>query len=285
MNEEMDKTLMKELERHARHIGAKLEKARKMASERVPVAGTMHKVLPPGERDTAKIDYKECLEREIMLDNLGAALGPRPDRICPPGTYTRLLTKRVPEDPTNSEWCVMMTDAPYEIRSSMEFIENARGNVLVAGLGLGATLLPVLRKHSVKTVLVLEKNPDVIALVSKHILRQRGGKKLAIEQADAHTWRPGKRFARARWDTIWLDIWPDVSVGNLIDMRALRRRFARWVAPKGWIGVWEWNWLHQQDAEIARSLDEVYAAVGGRDLSKWPPKGDKIKIDGQEVKL
>lgn len=280
----MDEETRKLLEAEAKKLADRMERAQRIASQRVPIAGTMHKVLPPGERRTAKIDYKEARPGELAVDNLQAALSDRPDRICPPGTYTRLLTKRVPEDPENSEWCVMMTDAPYEIRSSMEFIENARGSVLVAGLGLGATLLPVLRKKKVTTVTVLEKNPDVISLVEKHIRRRAGKKQLNIIQADAHTWTAGKGWL---WDTIWLDIWPDVSAGNLVDMRVLRKKFSRWLASDGWLGVWEWDFLHEQDARIARELDAAFAPVGGRNPMKaWDPdKKVAITIDGREIKL
>lgn len=253
------------LKKRANAVGIQLAGVDKMMKEKVPMAGQMHKIIPPGETKTARILHDEYTEEEVLFDNVAAAVKDRPDRVCPPGKYTRLLTKQVPQNATtDGAWLVMMSDAPYEIRSSMEFIENAKGDVLVAGLGIGATLVPVLRKTSVKSVTVIEKNPDVITLVHPHLRRVRCGDKLTVVEGDALAWAPmtGKQRGR-RWDAIWLDIWPSIDMANLLEMQLLRKKYRKYLRKGGWIGVWEWDYLHQEKANYDEKEKLIYGCVGG----------------------
>ncbi|MFH0848699.1 MAG: rRNA adenine N-6-methyltransferase family protein [archaeon] len=116
-----------------------------------------------------------------------------------------------------------MSDTPSEIRDHSMFISKAYGQVLITGLGLGMVTLAAAKKDSVSHVVVLEKEPHVIALVSQHLPFQE---KITVIQADAFTWKKPKDWAK--FDCCWHDIWPDICIDNLIGMRKLHRRFGRW---------------------------------------------------------
>lgn len=62
---------------------------------------------------------------------------------------------------------VWMTDDPQYVWSLESFAERARGKVLVAGLGLGIVLHQLVQNKEVSDILVVERDPDVIAVVGK----------------------------------------------------------------------------------------------------------------------
>jgi SAM-dependent methyltransferase len=259
----MDSKTRKMLEKHALEVQKKLQRAKDVLSKPVPMAGKMHEILEEDERPTARIEIRTLSSKEpgFHLDALHNIFEGNPERVLAPGIYTVLLTKCKPTPDNGTGWEIMMSDAPYEIRSSMEFIEKACGRVLVAGLGLGATLVPLLRKNSVKDVTVLEKSQDVIDLVAHQIRRVRGGNKLHVMQADALTWKPDNKSWK--WNTIWLDIWPSVTRGNLLEMQLMKKKYSKLLEPKGWIGVWEWDRVHRQQVEYEEIQRMIYGPVGG----------------------
>lgn len=255
------------LQQFAEHLEAQFKKMELMLPEGT-AAGQLHKVLPPAELPLAKIDHYTIADDDkgLLLENLRAAVNGRPDRALHPGTYTRLITRDSPED----KWQLMMVDTHYEIRSANIFIARAMGDVLVMGLGLGATLIPVLRKQSVRAVTVVEANQDVIQLVApgiRRILESEGEgaeKKLKIIHDDAFEWKAPRGQL---YDTIWLDIWPEISQKNLPGIVRLRRKYSRklnsFFNKKAWIGAWEEKFLRKEQAED-RARPDPWAAVGGK---------------------
>jgi len=159
--------------------------------------------LAPSKLGTAEIR----IDTSSSSDRLCGALHGQP--LCK-DRYWRLLVNG----------SIMMSNAEYEERTCAEAVFNATGDVLIAGLGLGMVLPPILAKPEVKSVTVVEINPDVIALVAdayKH-------PKLTVVQGDIFTWTPAKG---QQFDFIWFDIWADICGDNLPEMARLSRRFAR----------------------------------------------------------
>jgi hypothetical protein len=129
----------------------------------------------------------------------------------------------------------MMSDTAYEQRTNREFVRAAKGHVLVAGLGIGMILVPVLQNPDVTSVTVVEKYQDVVDLVGPSLEKFSGGK-LKIVCADIFTWKPEKG---TRYDTLYFDIWPTVTTDNLKEMATLHRRFGRHKAAGAWMDSWE----------------------------------------------
>lgn len=196
--------------------------------------------------ELARIEHKRLTEEDVAIDNLRAAINGRPDRRCQPGTYAVLFTRRMVDGKPTDGWVLMMSDTPYEIRSGNGFIWAANGHVLILGLGLGATTIPVLEKKEVTKVTVIERNIDVIELVAPHLKNVPGGNKLDIVWADAFEWKPPKAL---KFDTIWMDIWPSISEDNLPEMTKLKRKYTRRLNrknPKSWMRSWEEGYLRNQ---------------------------------------
>lgn len=135
------------------------------------------------------------------------------------GTYTKL---------THDREGLWMSDTPAERIDHLDFVRNARGAVLISGLGLGMCIGAALAKPGVSHVTVIEIDPDIISLVGPHYACDR----LTIIQGDIISWRPPKD---AHYGAVWHDIWKDVSTDDLALMSRLTRRYAQ---KSDWVGCW-----------------------------------------------
>lgn len=143
-----------------------------------------------------------------------------------PGEYIRLVR--------TAGWAeTVMSDLPMEKRTCQPFLEAARGNVLVAGLGLGIVLLPVQAKPEVARVTVVEKYPDVVRLVAPRLPLDRA--KVEIVQGDVFRWRPAEA---ERYDVMWFDIWSTIEGLNADEIDWLRSAWRPWLAPGGRMLFW-----------------------------------------------
>ncbi len=120
-----------------------------------------------------------------------------------PVDFLGYFDKRVDYPLVEEKDHVWMSVTPYEIRTMEEGICLAHGRVLALGLGLGYFPYMVLRKKDVQEVVVVEKDPNVIALFKKNILPQFGAKKLTIIKDDAFAFL-GKEEAKS-FDTYFFD--------------------------------------------------------------------------------
>lgn len=156
--------------------------------------------------------------------SLGATLalysGSGGGRFVPEGTYTGLYRGREP----------IMTDTPDEIRDHARFMHRSKGDVLIAGLGLGMVLQGCAVKDEVKSVTVIELSSDVIQLVEAHYKAKSFGHKVTIVNADIFDWKPAKGV---RYDCSWYDIWDGLCTDNLDEMTKLHRKFAKCVDNQG----------------------------------------------------
>lgn len=184
----------------------------------------MHEIVPPGEVGEAKLNHVELTEKDLIFHNMRASLR-RGDRISP-GKYARLFVAGK----------LMMSDTDMERRSHLFPLNAAKGRCLVGGFGLGMVVCGLALKETVTEIVVLEKSKDVIALIGPHVEKfvKEHGKQIQIINADVFTWK----LPKEKFDLIWMDIWPDISVENLPEIATLNRRFARIKAHDGTRGTW-----------------------------------------------
>jgi predicted membrane-bound spermidine synthase len=141
-----------------------------------------------------------------------------------------------------------MSDTPSEIRDHRGAIYNARGHVLIFGLGIGMVAKAILDKPEVTKVTVVDLSPDVIKLVGPTLLAKYGDK-LEIIEADALTWKPPKGV---RYGAVWADIWDEISEDNLKEMSTFNRRYGR-------LSDWHGNWGESiAKAQRARNKRPLY---------------------------
>jgi len=224
----------RDLERFAKRTQKQIELAQKALERPLPKGLVpMHTVLKAGKSGNAELQIYELSQFEAAKYNLAQAIGSTPEMVIHPGKYVRLLVDNE----------LMMTDAPHEAQSNRDIIEGAKGHVLIAGLGLGMILIPILLKQKVKSVTVVEKSQGVINLVRPALQKWRehqgviGAKPapLTIVHADVETWVPALPL---KWDVIYLDIWPTIDTRNLPQIAKLKRGYRKYLSPGGWLGVW-----------------------------------------------
>jgi len=188
----------------------------------------MATVLPEGEKGKAQVKHLIIGQKEAQYTMMRAAVTGGRSQPIDEGAYAQLFVGG----------SMVMSDTQMERRSNYEVVRMAKGDVLIAGLGLGMVLVPILAKDEVTSVTVIEMSQDAIDLVEPHIRKALGDKadKLTVICSDIFEWKPPRG---ARWDTIYFDIWTDLCTDNLKEMTKLHRRFARRKNPGGWMDSWE----------------------------------------------
>lgn len=145
---------------------------------------------------------------------------------------------------------LMMSDTLMEKITNTEFIQNAHGEVMIAGLGIGVileNLIPLCESGKVTKVVVYEKYQDVIDLVA-----HRYSDKLPLEVRceDIMTYKPSKE---EKYDTLYFDIWPDIDEDNLKDVRILHNRWKNHKKEGAWMDSWMADFLRKRRAAERRS--------------------------------
>ncbi len=164
--------------------------------------------------ETFEVDESASRKTEFQaLKNCNALL-----RVLP-GTYKRLMRGNT----------VVMSNTRMEVITNHEIVAEAKGRVLINGLGLGMILHAVLKKPEVTEVWVVEKHAEVIALVGPAFMADP---RVKIIYADALTYTPPKGV---RFDVVWHDIWDHITADNLPQMHRLHRRYGR---RAGWQKSW-----------------------------------------------
>jgi len=206
--------------------------------------------LPEGEQGEAKVVHLQMGEAESSFSRVRAIVTGGRDVPIREGAYAQLFVQGQ----------LVMSDTQMERRSNYGVIWNAKGDVLIAGLGVGMVLLPILTDPKVKTVTVIEMSQDVIDLVEPHVrkaLSKGNAAKLTVICADIFEWKPPKG---QKWDCIYFDIWAGICIDNLKDMTKLHRKFAR---RKRDPAVWMESWK-RADLKLQNAQDKRQKRVMGR---------------------
>ena len=119
---------------------------------------------------------------------------------------------------------VVMSNTNMEKHTNTTIVHEAHGDVLIAGLGIGMILLEIQKKDEVNSITVIEKNEEVIRLMSGLPLND----KVTIINDDIFNWKPKK----LRFDTIYFDIWNYVNSDIYEEMKKLKTRYRRYLKPK-----------------------------------------------------
>ena len=148
---------------------------------------------------------------------------------------------------------VMMSDTPMERNTNRHFIENANGDVIVFGLGLGMIIIPLLSDENIKSITVVELYQDLIDTVVPFLKPFDTQNKLKVVQGDCFDYTPEKG---AKYDTIYFDIWRDICDDNYEEQKKLTRKFSKYVNrdnPKAFSDAWLKSHYQKERAKEKRS--------------------------------
>jgi len=196
-----------------------------MAEQTDQIPGRVHGLaclrpvdIPEGASGSMYVKRFTVSQEAASFERIRAMAHPG-HRAVPAGTYTGLFHGE----------SILMSDTPDEMRDHRVFVWRAKGEVLIAGLGLGMALQAVAAKPEVTKVTVLEVSSDVIGLVWPTYAERFGGKVTLIE-ADAMTWKPPRG---SRYDAVWFDIWASPPASSTV--RKIKERYRR---RSSWVGCW-----------------------------------------------
>lgn len=149
---------------------------------------------------------------------------------------TSLLTK---------DGITWMSLVPMEVESQMPHLAAAHGTVVVCGMGLGLMAYAVSARKAVDRVVVVERDPEVIAMAREFTAFETWPQrhKVEIVQADACEFR----FDGA--DFLYADIWPFYRMDTMVpDMQRMHRNIP---APR--CGYWGQE-LDMVDSALAQGV-------------------------------
>lgn len=186
------------------------------------IAGALHKRIPEGQHGNARVVH----DTPDKFTRMRAAFDGQPLKA---ETYTRLFV----------DGQLYMTDAEFECWTNHDFVHKAFGNVLVAGLGLGLILQPLIDSTVVESVTVLERSADVITLIGPLYNHP----KITIVEADVHEWTPPKKA----YHFIYFDIWANVpNSDTLAEIRTLKQKYRPALAKHGRTMAWCENYARRR---------------------------------------
>jgi spermidine synthase len=128
---------------------------------------------------------------------------------------------------------VMMTNNEFEMITNQKFIDNAKGDVIIFGLGIGLILYPLLQDDGIKSITIIEVDKDLIDETFPIILNSDTKSKLSIINCDAFQYEDDKKY-----DTIYFDIWPLINEEAFKEMKVLSERFSKNLNEGGWMDSW-----------------------------------------------
>ena len=111
-----------------------------------------------------------------------------------------------------------MSNTPMEQITHIKAINNARGNILVAGLGLGMYLYNIKDKKNIESITVVEYSDEVIQMVGKYFKEYD---KIKIIKDNIFDYIPNIKY-----DFAFFDIWSDISEENRKDFQILKEKFS-----------------------------------------------------------
>lgn len=181
------------------------------------------------EKGLVKLKKYTVNSEEAMWHNLRFLRGGDSIFCISPGEYIKLII----------DGQLYMSDTEMERRTNYEFMQEARGDIMIAGLGIGLilyNLIPKIKDGTVKSITVYEKYQDVIDLVEPVIRQQLPeGFDFKVLLEDILIYKPP---STEKYDTIYFDIWPNITSDNYGDMVLLHSRWKNRKRKGGWMGSW-----------------------------------------------
>lgn len=168
---------------------------------------------------------------------------------------------------------VWMSVAPNEILTMKKAVEEAKGNVLTLGLGMGYYAYMVAEKDDVEHVTIIEKEQDVIDLFSNFILPYFSHpEKITVINEDAFEYL--KSLDDGEFDYCFADIWIGcLDVEPYLNIKKLCKRF-KCMKVEYWI----------EDALIATTIQYVFCAIILQFYGNQGEAQDDLSMASEDVK-
>lgn len=111
---------------------------------------------------------------------------------------------------------IWMSVVPHEINTMKKAIKDAKGSVLVLGLGLGYYVFNIAKKKEVNKITIIEKDKNIVNLFNKHLLNKfPHQEKINIIHADGIEYLGSTN----NYDFVFVDIYHNVGDGEMLYLK------------------------------------------------------------------
>jgi hypothetical protein len=131
--------------------------------------------------------------------------------------------------------CVMSSNL-FERLTNQNFINAAKGDVIVFGLGLGLILFPLLEDDEITSITVIDKSVDIIDNLGPIIKNYDVNNKLTIINGDVFTYY--QQLNETKFDVMYFDYWNFVDSTIYNDMEILKELYKNNIKETGQIMYW-----------------------------------------------
>lgn len=135
---------------------------------------------------------------------------------------------------------VVMSNTLMELETNQVAYENATGNVLIAGLGMGMILDAILSKPDVTKVRIIELDQDIIDNIG---VLYKDHPKVEIVQGSIFDYTLQKD---EYYNYIWFDIWTYITNDNIEEILELHSKFCRHCK---WMSFWSIEFYDEEHFE------------------------------------
>ena len=189
------------------------------------------KHIKPFKGDTFEVEHFKLSKEKVELEKMKSMFNGSYGEVhsLKAGAYIKLTNPSMHE--------IVMSDTPMELETNRLFVEEAKGVVLIGGLGLGIVLLAIQSKKEVKRVVIIEKEKELIEKIGKQLPLN---KKVELVHADIFEFKTNEKF-----DTIYFDIWSHISSDNYEDMKLLHKKFRKNLNKEGWMSSWRFEYCKE----------------------------------------
>jgi spermidine synthase len=126
-----------------------------------------------------------------------------------------------------------MSNHEFETLTNQKFLDNAKGDILIFGLGIGLIIFPLLTDNDIKSITIVEIDDGLIDEVFPIIIKNDLESKVSVILSNAFDFETDKMF-----DTIYFDIWSVIDQQSFLEMKILSEKFTKNLKPGGWMDSW-----------------------------------------------
>ena len=134
-----------------------------------------------------------------------------------------------------SNECIMSSNL-FERLTNQNFINSAKGDVIIFGLGLGLILFPLLEDEEINSITVIDNSIDIINTIGPIIKNYDVNDKLTIINGDVFTYY--QQLNDAKFDVAYFDYWNIVDSTIYNDMKILKELYKNNIKETGQIMYW-----------------------------------------------
>lgn len=211
---------------------------------------------------------EEWHSREVVLEKPRKAIAVmRPSTLAPKG---RLIDEEgnVTDEKSRQAFLdiffpprAWMTDTLIERSMMLLAAREAKGKVLVGGLGLGIyPQIALYIKRPISSITIVEASADVIELVEPGVLKFAESYKVPIKIVN-DTIENFMQQTENRYDTVYMDTWGDLHYKFLAYINYLVSLATKIATPQGKIQCWGYNFMYKQLLKVAEHLETEPTAI------------------------